>query len=91
MLYQKIYRYFASNDRKRNIIPNTLNNKSIKEEFNISNNESSQGQQNQKMGPSKSVISSASKSHKDIKTEEKEIKSKNEGQKPTMETQGTNY
>lgn len=81
-------RYFASNDRKRNVIPNTntLSNK-IKEEF-IPNIESSQGQQNQKTGPSKSVISSSSKSHKDVKIEEKEIKSKNEGQKPTMETQG---
>jgi hypothetical protein len=42
--------------------------------------------QNQKLG--KSGSSSSMKSHKDIK-EEKEFKpNKNEGQKPTMETQG---
>lgn len=83
------WRYYQSNERKRNILPssNTLN-KSIKEEFTSSNENSSQGQPNQKMisSSSKGVISST-KSQKDLKNEEKE-KSKNEGQKPTMETQG---
>lgn len=50
--------------------------------------ESGPPQQNQKIGTSKSGSSSSMKSQKDIK-EEKEFKpNKNEGQKPTMETQG---
>lgn len=50
--------------------------------------ESSQPLQNQKLNSSKSGSSSSMKSQKDIK-EEKEFKpNKNEGQKPTMETQG---
>jgi hypothetical protein len=54
----------------------------IKEEF-PSNSES-----DQKLGSTNKSGMSSIKSQKDIKVEDKEPKVKNEGQKPTMETQG---
>lgn len=58
--------------------------KAIKEESSL---ESNLMLQNQKL--TKGSTASSVKSQKDIKVEEKEFKSnKNEGQKPTMETQG---
>lgn len=79
------FRFYPSNDRKRNSMSSTGSLSKIKEEFS-SNNESSSSQQ--KLASNKSVISS-SKSLKDSKNDDKESKTKNEGQKPTMETQGS--
>lgn len=70
-----------SNDRKRSLggggPSNSFPGGKIKEEF--------PSESDQKLGSSNK---SSMKSQKDIKVEEKEPKVKNEGQKPTMETQG---
>lgn len=98
------FRYFIYPDQRRSSAGGTPTNLSSKDERTSQSPNTSHGNPQSTLGPhsssssfkaaktslSSSSSSSVSKSSsgKDIKTEEKEPKVKQEGQKPTMETHG---
>lgn len=92
-MISKNFRYFIYPDQRRSSLGGTPTNLSSKDERTsqsptTSHAGSTQSSSQHGFKPSKSSSMSKSNSGKEVKSEEKETKVKQEGQKPTMETHG---